>query len=381
MEPNRFDDIFRVEGGIPFLAGFYIGMGDEEVRKGIDDYCSGQLEQSANSLLYKYPVSYEYELFNIEYLLKKIVLVFPRECSKRDLELLIDYFGTKFYHEKVNKEIESDSEGNLIKCKVCFSNYYYSISFFNKDGSFNLQLEGIVAYPLLYKAFYIVGTTPDLKSFVHKSLYFSNNINNKEDTLNDLFPVYNGFPKVCGVYLGLDVNSSSEAEEMIDNIIHDPDMYHQYLDYRDISFEVMIGWNDQIDEIIMRLSEEDKDVALKIINHLKQRLLIEKANYYVAEGTDGEFKILVDMSNAYLSLKTENPYSSFTNRRDIEISIKASKDERDLYQSLYVMLSDNTHYNYFKAADVFYHYNSENNYSPVGAYDSFEQAIEAFQGD
>lgn len=60
-------------------------MGDEEVRERIDNLCSGQLEQSVDSLLYKYSVSYEYELFNIEYLLKKIVLVFHVSVLKETL--------------------------------------------------------------------------------------------------------------------------------------------------------------------------------------------------------------------------------------------------------------------------------------------------------
>jgi hypothetical protein len=381
MKSNRLDNIFQVKGGIPFLAGFYIGMDDEKVQERIENLCSGQIEQSSDNFLFKYSVSYEYELFQSEYLLKKIILIFSQECSTKDSDFLFDYFIKNFYHEKVHKEIESDSNGNLLKYRVDLSNYYYRCSFYNKDGKFFIQLEGIVAYPSLYKAFYLVGTDPGLKGFVHKSLSFSNYAANKDKILNDLFPVYNGLPTVCSVYLGLGVSSSSEAEGIIDDILHAPEKYYQHLDYRDISFEVMIGWNNQIDEIIMRMSEEDKDVALNIINHLKQRLMIENASYYVAEGIDGEFKILVNMSNAYLSVKAENPYCSQTNRRDIEISIKALKDGRDLYQSLYDMLCDNTHYGYFKAADVFYHYDSENNYSPVGAYDSYEEAIDAFQGD
>lgn len=381
MKPNKLDDIFQVKGGIPFLAGFYIGMGEEQVKERIEELCEGQNEQSSDSILYKLSVSYEYELFPSDYLLKKIVLVFPHECSKKDSDLLIDYFIDRFYHEKVYREIETDSEGNLLKFKVDILNYWYSCTFYIKDDRFFIQLEGVLDYPSLYKAFFLVGTEPELKSFIHKSLSFSNNEVNKNKILNGLFPVYNGFPTVCGVYLGLEVCDSSDAEKMIDDILHDPEMYYQHFDYRDISFEVMIDWNNQVDKIIMSMSEEDKDVALKIINHFKERLLIENANYYVAEGTNEEFKILVNMSNTYFSIKAENPYCPHTNRRDIEITIEVTiKDRSDLYKSLYVMLSGK-HYNYFKAADVFYHYDSENNYSPVGAYDSFEEAVDAFQGD
>ena len=67
--------------------------------------------------------------------------------------------------------------------------------------------------------------------------------------------------------------------------------------------------------------------------------------------TEGEFKIAVSMSNKYLSIKAESHYRPQTNRRDIEISIETTKKDRsNLYQSLYAMLSDNTHYGYFKAA-------------------------------
>lgn len=380
MKPNRLDNIFQVKGGIPILAGFYIGMDDDEVQERIDNLCSDQSDHSADDQ--NFSVSYEYELFEHEYLLKKILLVFPQECSKNDSIILINYFSEKFYHEKIHKEIETDSAGNLLKFKVNLSNYYFSCSFFNREGNFYIQLKGTVAYPMLYKAFYLLGTDSELKGFIHNSLSFGNNEASKDENLDRLFFVYNGFPTICGVYLGLNVSSSSDAEEMIDEILQAPDMYYQYWDYRDISFEVMVDENNQVDLIIMRISEENKDIALKIINHFKQRMLIENANYYVAEGTEGEFKIAVSMSNKYLSIKAESHYRPQINRRDIEISIETTKKDRsNLYQSLYAMLSDNTHYGYFKAADVFYHYDSANNYSPFGAYDSIEEAIEAFQGD
>lgn len=197
MDTNRFDDIFLVKGAIPFLAGFYIGMDDEKAQERLDNLYGNQNEQLTENLLSRYSVSYEYELFESENLLKKIILVFPQECSYKDTVLLIDYFNNRFYHEKIHKEIENDSGGNLIKFRVDFSNYYYSCSFFNNDGKFFIQLEGLVAYPSLYKAFYLVGTDSDLKGFIHKSLSFSYNETNKDTILNDLFPVYNGQPNVA----------------------------------------------------------------------------------------------------------------------------------------------------------------------------------------
>ena len=53
MKPNKLDDIFQVKGGIPFLAGFYIGMGEEQVKERIEELCEGQNEQSSDSILYK----------------------------------------------------------------------------------------------------------------------------------------------------------------------------------------------------------------------------------------------------------------------------------------------------------------------------------------
>ena len=48
MKPNRLDNIFQVKGGIPILAGFYIGMDDDEVQERIDNLCGDQSEHSAD---------------------------------------------------------------------------------------------------------------------------------------------------------------------------------------------------------------------------------------------------------------------------------------------------------------------------------------------
>jgi hypothetical protein len=382
MKSNRLDEIFQVKGGIPIFAGLYIGMTDEEAEEKKEELEICKLEESSENPIYKYSISIEYDLFERKDLVKRIRFMFPHECSNKDSDFILEYLTNRFYHEKIHKEIETDSDGNLLKLKVDIFNYYYNCSFFNKEGNFIIQLEGIVAYPILYKAFYLMGTDQHLKSFVHKSIMLSNYEANKDEDLNDLFAIRNGLPSVCGMHLGFAASSSSEAEQIIDDILHDPDLYYQHKEYWDISFEVMIDTSNRVDEIIMRLSEEDKDIALKILNHLKPRFLIEKANYYIAEGMNGEFKIYVCMSNDYFSIKFDSPYNISTGRRDIEITIETTeKDRGDLYESLYVMLSDNTHYGFFKAADVFYHYDSENNYSPVGAYDSYEEATEAFQGD
>lgn len=383
MKTNEFDELFKVEGGVPIIAGLYIGMDADEIEEKLEDLNSYKTEQSSDyPIISKYSISFEYDLFDSEYLVKRIGLVFPRECTKNDSDFLLDYLSQKIYHEKVHKDIETDTAGNLLSLNVEISNYYYSCSFFNRDGQFIIQLSGVVLYPELYKAFYTTGKNPDLKAFIHKSLYYCNNESSKDKALNKLFPVYNGYPIICGVYLGCETGSSSEAEAVIDEELHNPALYNLYQDYEDISFEVLIDVDNRVDEIIMTFSEEDKDIALRIINYLKQRLLIEDADYYIEDFEDRDFIINANMSNEYLSVMVKNPYRNLYGCHKIEIIIETTKkDQSELYKTLMIMLDDNTHYGYFKAADDFYKDYSNARVFPYGVFDTYEEAIESFQGD
>lgn len=383
MKTNEFDELFKVEGGVPIIAGLYIGMDEDKAEAIIEELNSHKIEESSDyPLIHKYAITFEYDIFETEKLVKRIRLVFPYEITKRGSDFIIDYLSGKIYHEKVHKDIELDSEGNLLTLNVVFSNYYYTCSIYNKDGLFTIELAGIVAYPELYKAFYITGSNPELKQFIHKSLYYCNNESSKDKALNKLFPVYNGYPIICGVYLGYETGSSSEAEAVIDEELHNPALYELYHDYEDISFEVLIDACCCVDEIVMRFSEEDKDIALRIINYLKQRLLIEDADYYIEDFKERDFIINANMSNEYLSVTVKNPYRNLYGCRKIEIIIETTKkDQSELYKTLMIMLDDNTHYGYFKAADDFYKDYSNARDFPYGVFDTYEEAIESFQGD
>lgn len=379
MKPEELDEIFQIEGGVPIIAGLYIGMDEEEAEEKTDELNSYKTEKSPDyPLISSLSITFEYDLFEYENVVKRIRLILPQECSKNDSDFIFDYLSKKIYHERIHRDVESKTNNQLLHLNVEIANYYYSCSFFNKDGHFVIQLSGIVEIPELYKAFYLTGTNEDLKSFICQSLSFRSNAG-QDKFLNRLFSVYSGYPAICGVYLGYEATSSSETERIMDEELKNAEMNYKNQYYWDISFEVMIDGSNRVDEIIMRLPEQDKEETLNIIRFFKQRLLIENGHYYFADGKE-DFKINVSMSNKYFSVKAGNPYR--LGRRDVEITLNAvKKDQSDLYRTLYVMLSDNTHFGYFKAADVFYGYDSENNFLPVGAYDSYEEAIEAFQGD
>lgn len=382
MKSNRLDDIFQVIGGVPIIAELYIGMDKDEAEGRTAELNSYKTYGSPDyPLIHEYSISFEYDLFENEGVVKSIRLVFSQECSKNDSNFILDYLSKKIYHERIHKNIESNTNNRLLYLNVEIANYYYSCSFYNKDGHFVIQLTGTFAYPELYKAFYLVGNNSDLKSYIHKSLSFGNDKELQDKELNLVFPVYDGFLTICSMYLGREVWSASEAERIMNEVLNNSKMDIKSIDCEDITFEVLIDGFNRIDEIIIRLPERDKDESIKIINYFKKKFLIEKAHYYFLEGKE-DFKIDISMSNDYLSIKAENPYNSDTGRRDIEITLSATqKDQSEIYEALFIMLSDKKHYGYFRAADVFYNYDNINNYCPFGAFDSFKDAIDAMQGD
>ncbi len=359
MTIERLDEIFQLKSAVPIIAGMYIGMDEESAAEKLDELISYKRDHSGEypaDLIYTLGLSFEYELFDNEPIVRVIRVIFPKEFSNADFQAVKNYLIKKYYHEKTHEDMEKDFDGNLLKAKTTIYNYYYQFAIQNREDEFVIQITGIVLYPHLYKTFYLMATKPELKSFIQKSLFFCPTRDDKDKDLDRLFPVHNGFPLICGQFLGLQVNSAFEAEEMMGSIIKDPNMLIENVDYRGISFEAIVEWDCRIDQIFMRISSEDVDIALKIMHHLKERLLVETANYNIQYDEDGKLcNMDVSMENEFISVKFKSPYSVISSVEGIEISIESvKKDCGELYEALYDMLNDSTHYGYFKAAKEFY---------------------------
>lgn len=358
MKPNRLDDIFQVRCGVPIIAGLYIGMEKDKAEKLLNkltDYKTYHSYEYPADLIFQKQISFECDFCQYSSLVSSIRVIFPFECTTQDYASVKKYFSEKYYHEKQREEIKTGTKENILKLNFVLSNDYYEYALFNKDGNFIIQITGLKK-TRIHSDFYTVANNPDLSAFIRKSLLFCFNKGNKDKYLNELFPVYYGCPSVCGIHLGAGCYSSTDAEKKMDDTLHDPDMYYQYRDYRDIFFEVMVGWDERVEQIYMRMTQDDKDIALRILQHLKQRFLIENAKYEMEYDEEGDMVIDTCMVNEYISIKIKSPYSVLgETSTGIEIAIEVTKkDNGQLYDALFTLLCNKEHMGYFNAVEDFY---------------------------
>lgn len=358
MKPNKIDDIFQVRCGVPIIAGLYIGMDEDKAEELLEELTDCKTYHSYEypaDLIFQKQISFECDFEQYSSFVSSIRVIFPVECTTQDYPSAKKYFSEKYYHEKQREEIETDTEGNLLNLTFVLWNDYYEYALFNKEGKFIIQITGLKRSHI-HSSFYIVATNPDLYAFIRKSLLLCFNKGDIDEYLNELFPVYYGCPSVCGIHLGAGCYSSTDAERKIDDTLHDPDMYYQYRDYRDIFFEVTVGWDERVEQIDLIISQENKDIALKLLQYLKQRFMIESAKYEMEYDEEGNLLIDTLMVNDYISIKINSPYFvSGYDCPDIKITIEVNKkDNGQLYEALCTLLCNKEHIGYFNAVEAFY---------------------------
>ena len=105
MKPEELDEIFQIEGGVPIIAGLYIGMDEEQAEEKTDELNSYKTEKSPDyPLISSLSITFEYDLFEDENVVKRIRLILPQECSKNDSDFIFDYLS-KITYTRINSLI------------------------------------------------------------------------------------------------------------------------------------------------------------------------------------------------------------------------------------------------------------------------------------
>lgn len=385
MKPNRLDEIFQVKGGIPVIAGLYIGMDEEEAEDKLEElkcYTAEHSYEYPADLIYHFGINFEYGIFRDEDKVKSIKVLLPYDLSKHLSIDFKEYLCEKYYHERVDEILQKGTKNKMLGFMIDIYNDYYHFTLTSEENDMvAILLRATIDEPKVYEAFNTISQNDDLKEFIRNSLHFCSPEAVGEDFCNVL-PINYGIPALYYFKLGSERISEPDygcSDELIDsNYKNNP-----FTNECHYSYEVEYGDYDCCYNFIITLPT-DSETLQNLIRYLRANILIEEAEYEVKYDKYMEiYEVKGLFKNQYLSIKIGDApyYDNHYNNTTIEI--KAVEEEHPEYYRAINTISNNMNlFSFFDEIRFFYKRGNDTQDAKFNGlrkkYETFEKALDDY---
>ena len=386
MEAHRFDDIFQVKGGVPIIAGLYIGMDDDDASPLLEDLLSSRFVHSYEypaDLIYELQITVQYFLFPHSDKISRIVLYIPRKIENEDVDIMKEYLSRKYYNERVDEMIQKDSSGKYLAYMIDIYNEFYHFSMYSgeKDRMI-VELKAAKDDEDIYNTINTISNDKTLKGFIRDSIKYCGKKASGEDGIDTIIPMTYGLPSFYHFHLG-DEGIDGEDFGYLDEINDDSLIGNKVRDDYDMHYEITQGYHGCVESIILSMSFDSEGIY-PFIKYLKKSFYYEEA--YSSAKYDKYRKMrkeTMEMKNQYISIeicrhyKTDDP---------IIITITALDEEHpEIYRVMDTVYNNEYIMSFFEGVERFYKDGEDTQDAKFNelrrTYDTFEQAANAYTGE
>ena len=386
MEAHRFDDIFQIKGGVPIIAGLYIGMDNEEASPILEELLGNRFEHSFEypaDLIYELQITVQYFLFPHSDKINRIVLYIPRKIDNEDVDIMKRYLSQKYYNERVDEMIQKDSSGKYLAYMIDIYNEFYHFTLYSgeKDRMI-VELKAAKEDEDIYNAINIISQNNALKGFIKDTLAYCNKEASGQDGIEEILPMTYGLPHFYCYRLG-DEEINGEDCGYLDEINDDSLIGNKVRDDYDLHYEITNGYKGCVESITLSLTYDSEGIY-PLIKYLKKAFYYEEAFSSAKYDKFREMrKETMVMRNKYVSIvifrhnKTEDP---------IIITINALDEEHpEIYRVMNTVYENEYIMSFFEGIERFYKDGEETQDAKFNelrrTYDSFEQAANVYTGE
>ena len=355
MEANRFDDIFQVKGGIPIIAGLYIGMDDDEASPLLEDLLNNRFVHSYEypaDLIYELQITFEYFFFPNSDKISRIVLYIPKKVKNEDVDIMKDYLSQKYYNERADEIIQKDNSGNYLGYMIDIYNEFYHFSLYSGEkNSMIIELRATKIDENIYNTINIISKDNGLKVFIKNTLAYCDKKASSQDGIEKILPMIYGFPSFYNFHLG-DEGIDGEDFGYLDEINDDSLIGNKVRDDYDLHYEIVQGYMGCVESITLSISFDSEGIY-PLIKYLKKSFYFEEAHSSAKYNKFRKMrKETMEMKNQFVSIeicrhyKTEDP---------IIITITAlNEDHPEIYRAMRTVYNNENIMSFFEGIEKFY---------------------------
>ncbi len=383
MNMFRFDDLFQVYGGIPYIGGLYIGMEDEVASPILKELLKSRFVHSYEypaDLIYELQITTQYFLFPNSNKIKKIMLHIPRKIDNQDVFIMRDYLSEKYYNERVDEMLQRDSKGQILGYMIDIYNEYYHFSLYSSEKNrMIVELRATKDDESIYTAFNTISKNIDLKDFIKLSIENYPKFAKDENGLDEIIPIIHGMPGFYNHRLG-DEGLMCEGNGFLDEIVDDKLIGNYARDNYDIRFDLYLSDLDCLEEITFLMPVDSEGIA-PTLSYLKR-------NFFILLGhTDIQYdfnhnptKCVSSMSNKYVYIEVKR---EFFDDSFVSIFIRTIEEEHpEYYRAMYTIFDNEKLFSFFEGVDKFYLNSSDTQdakFNPMRKkFNSFEEGLQEF---
>jgi hypothetical protein len=386
MESFRFDDIFQVKGGVPIIAGLYIGMDEEEASPLHEELLKARFEHSyeyPEDLIYELHITFQYYLFPNTSKIKRIVLYIPRKIDSDDVTIMKDYLSRKYYNERVDEILQKKSDGQILGYMIDIYNDFYHFSMYSDEKDrMVVDLRAVHEDYDIYDTINIISQDRNLKEFIKNSITYCEKTASEPDGIEEVIPIIYGLPAFYNIRLG-DERIELEDIGYLDDIDDDTLIGNKARDDYDIHYQVLLRSYGCVDTIILSMPHDSEGVS-PVIKYLKKNFLYDKAHYDLNYSKNRQReKELLSLSNSFVDVDIrEFCYDDCP----VVITITATdEDHPEKYRAMYNVFENEGIMRFFDGVGRFYKNGNDTQDAKFNVlrmkYDTFEEALNYYTGE
>ena len=386
MKPNRLDDVFQLIGGVPIIAGFYIGMEEEKAKELLEELTSYRTEHCYDypaDFIYKYKLLFQFSLFPESDKVNSITVIFPKINACQIFDNLKEYFSEKFFHVETKENIEKDEDNNIIGFEIELFEYFYQYSLKSKDNKLFVEIKAKLEFDEMYCAINTISQDSNLLDFIMKSMLLCKDFDRNHRDFAMVMPFHYGLPELLDYRLGFEglVREDCGWLDELEDITYKGNPVCE--DY-DIRYEVTLGYYDCVNSIILCIPH-DSEGLWKLVQYIRENFLIEENNLKIEYDHLGYFRsIKGDIRNKYISIEFNCPY--YATNEGVYITIKAIDEEHpEIYRALYTIFEKETIFSFFLGVKKFCQYSNPTQDAKFNElrkkYNSFQEALDDYTGE
>ena len=386
MKPNRLDDVFQVKGGIPIVAGLYIGMEKDEAEELLDELSSYRTKHAYDypaDFIYTFKLSFKYDLFKESDKVNCITVIFPRINAIKFFVNLKEYFSNKFYHLDIRENIEKDTDGNIIGFEIELFETFFQYTIKTTGNKLIVEIKAKLISDDIYCAIHTISQNHDLLDFIMRSMLLCKDFDRIHIDFARVVPFHYGIPSLLynklGNY-GIIGEDCGWLDDLEDSICYDNPVCEDY----NIRYELTLGPYDCVNSIVLCIPE-DSDGLWKLVQYIRENFLIEENNLEISYDYLGEFRsIKGDIRNEFISIDFDYPY--YAANDGVFITIKALDEEHpEIYRALNTIFEKDFVFSFFIGIKKFYKHSNPNQDAKYNElrrnYNSFQEALNDYTGE
>lgn len=386
MKESRLDDVFQVKGGVPIIAGLYIGMDKEKAEELLEELQSYRTEHHYDypaDFIYTYKPSFKYGLFEGSDKVNSIEVIIPRLNACQIFENLKEYFSMKFFHVDEKENIEKDEEGDIIGFEIELFEFFYKYTLKTLDNKLHIEIKAKLISEDIYCAINTISQDYKLLDFIKRSMLLCKDYDRVHKDFAVVLPFHYGLPGLLDFSLGDEELAREDIgwlDELEDVIYLDNPVCKDY----NIRYEVTRGEYDCVNSIILCIPH-DSEGLWKLVHYIMENFLIDDNTIKITYDDLGEFRSIKGcITNDYLSVDFTCPY--YATEEGVYITIKALDGEHpEIYRALYTVFKNDFVFSFINGVKKFYRYSNPNQTAKYNElrrkYNTFEEALNVYTSE